>query len=59
MIIIGAVALSNPGAGSGPIFLHNVVCTGLEYRLVDCPSGGIELSGCSHHQDAGVRCLPG
>jgi hypothetical protein len=43
------------GPGTGPIVLNLVACTGMERRLVDCPSGS--LGGCSHSADAGVRCM--
>ena len=33
------------------------MCNGLEERLIDCPNRGIEVSSCSHSQDAGVICL--
>ena len=51
--IIGPTAISF-GQGSGPIALNNVVCTGTEARLIDCPSGTI--TGCTHAHDVGVRC---
>ena len=47
------------GQGSGPVLLGNVRCTGLEYRLIECPNIGIERTGCSHSQDAGVICVAG
>ena len=43
--------------GAGQIWLTNVRCTGSETRLVDCTRstfGG--ATGCSHAEDAGVRC---
>ena len=42
------------GAGSGPIALSHVGCTGTEARLIDCPSSG--PSRCSHYNDVGLRC---
>ena len=47
------------GEGSGPIFLDDMRCTGLEYRLFDCPHRGLEVSNCTHSSDAGVRCMEG
>ena len=35
------------------------MCNGLEERLIDCPNRGIEVSSCSHFQDAGVICIAG
>ena len=47
------------GQGSGPIFLGDVRCTGLEYRLFDCASESIEVGNCDHSRDAGVTCIEG
>ena len=47
------------GQGIGPILLDEVMCTGLESRLFDCPNPGIQVQDCSHPEDAGVTCLPG
>lgn len=54
--ITGAIARLNAafGQGSGPIIFDNVRCSGLEYRLLDCSHGGIEVSNCAHNKDAGV-----
>ena len=61
-VCVGAIARTNArfGQGSGPIFFDDLKCTGLEYRVFDCPSRGIEVSsGCSHSEDAGVTCVAG
>ncbi|KAJ8353965.1 hypothetical protein SKAU_G00215320 [Synaphobranchus kaupii] len=42
------------GAGSGPIFLDKVNCTGTERDLWDC--SGLRRSNCTHKEDAGVVC---
>lgn len=49
------------GQGSGPIFLDNVLCSGLENMLFNCAHSGIEISNisCSHQRDAGVVCVQG
>ena len=47
------------GRGSGPIFLANVRCGGLEARLFDCTRGQLEENDCGHNEDAGVICLEG
>ena len=44
------------GAGSGPIFLTDVLCTNSETSLLQCNSDPILSSGCSHSEDAGVKC---
>ena len=57
----GAIAITSTafGQGNGPVLLHNVMCSGFEYRLFDCHNRGIETSGCGHSRDAGVVCSAG
>ena len=59
--ISGATARLNAayGQGTGPIFLDDVMCRGLEYRLIECVHRGIEVASCSHFSDAGVICVAG
>ena len=60
----GAVAYSNAyfGRGTGPILLDDLLCTGSETRLIDCPrstSQGVgTFDNCpnGHGEDAGVKC---
>ena len=47
------------GPGSGPVLLDDVRCTGLEYRLFDCPCGSLDAQSCPHSKDAGVICREG
>ncbi|KAK1804129.1 hypothetical protein P4O66_020171, partial [Electrophorus voltai] len=51
------------GAGTGKIWLDNVVCTGTENSIDKCVSRGWGNSDCTHEEDAGVVCkderLPG
>ena len=56
--IIGGIAYSNIqyGSGSGPIYLIDVLCTGSETSLLQCNSDPIHSSGCTHSEDAGVKC---
>lgn len=42
--------------GSGAILLNDVVCSGAELRLFDCPASPLGANNCSHSDDAGVRC---
>uniref|UniRef100_A0A673KPI7 Soluble scavenger receptor cysteine-rich domain-containing protein SSC5D n=1 Tax=Sinocyclocheilus rhinocerous TaxID=307959 RepID=A0A673KPI7_9TELE len=44
------------GAGSGPVWMSYVVCTGSESTLKNCGSTGWGKSSCDHSKDAGVRC---
>ena len=61
MLFAGAVARTNAafGSGGGPVLLDEVMCTGLESRLFDCPHAGIEVEDCTHSDDAGVVCMEG
>ena len=55
--IADAVAYSNAryGQGTGPIWLDNLACTGVEYNLTNC-SYDADTSDCRHFEDAGVLC---
>ena len=55
---VGGTAYSNAyyGVGSGPIYLTDVSCTGSETSLLQCNSDPILSGGCSHSEDAGVKC---
>ena len=45
------------GAGSGPIFLDRLDCSGSETALLLCSKfGPVGLYQCDHSNDAGVRC---
>ena len=47
------------GAGSGPILLDDIQCTGNETSLLQCSHGGIRNHNCVHHEDASVSCFNG
>lgn len=58
--IPGATAYSNAryGQGTGPIVFSNLLCTGSETSILDCPSDGFGVIGsCTHADDASVACL--
>ena len=42
------------GLGSGPIFMDEVRCRGVESSLTDCPH--TTNHDCSHREDASVQC---
>ena len=45
------------GMGTGPIWLDDVACTGMEIQLLDCTFSAIGVQhNCAHTEDAGVRC---
>ena len=51
-----ALNLAPFGAGTGPIWLDDILCTGSEKALSECPHDSSGNNSCSHNQDAGVRC---
>lgn len=42
-------------SGMGPVHMNEVECSGFEKSLTDCYFNNDAL-GCSHEEDAGVRC---
>ena len=44
------------GAGTGPIYLDDVVCTSSASQLLECSSNPVLVHNCDHHADAGVGC---
>ena len=47
------------GAGTGPIFLDAVMCTGNEPNVDVCKHKGLRSHNCDHSKDASVICLKG
>ena len=65
-VFLGASVFYNAyfGQGFGPIFLDDLLCTGRETRIIDCPrstSTGVgDIDFCRGHlDDAGLRCVAG
>ena len=45
------------GRGTGPIFIQQLTCSGSESSLLQCYWTAYQYNyGCSHYEDAGVRC---
>ena len=57
-IVTGGIPYSNAffGAGTGPIYLDDVVCTSSASQLLECSSRPTLRHNCSHSADAGVGC---
>ncbi|XP_019637311.1 PREDICTED: deleted in malignant brain tumors 1 protein-like isoform X2 [Branchiostoma belcheri] len=45
------------GQGTGPIYLDDLGCTGVETSVFDCSHLGWGDHNCGHHEDASVVCL--
>jgi len=44
------------GAGSGPIWLDNVFCLGIEDNLCNCWHNGWGKHDCTHSDDVSINC---
>jgi hypothetical protein len=53
----GSVQSGPVGAETLTIWLDDIACTGVEERLVDCPSNGVGVHNCSHSEDVGLACF--
>ncbi|XP_066523485.1 scavenger receptor cysteine-rich type 1 protein M130-like [Hoplias malabaricus] len=53
---VDALSDAHFGAGSGPIWMDGVMCTGSESTLKHCKSAGWSKHDCNHTQDAGAIC---
>jgi len=52
----GYVIGNRYGAGSGPIWLDDVQCSGTETTIADCRHRSWGSHDCEHHQDVSVLC---
>lgn len=53
---IGTVIGNRHGAGTGPIWLDNVNCTGTETSIKQCAHNGWGVRNCSHGDDVSISC---
>ena len=44
--------------GTGPIWIDEVDCDGVESSLFDCNYKGWGVKGCTHDKDVGIYCAP-
>jgi hypothetical protein len=52
----GALMPEGSVPGSGPIWLDDVQCTGLELTLLNCTHRGWAVENCGHGEDLGITC---
>jgi len=56
---IGWKVYKRYGTGSGPIWLDNVYCRGMETDIADCRHNGWGIHDCGHPADVSVACTTG
>ena len=44
------------GTGSGGFVLDNLLCTGTEASLFDCPHNGVDVHNCFTGEESGIEC---
>jgi len=55
-LAISQVLLHALSAGTGPIHMNSVQCTGREKSITECIYKPVPLYSCKHNQDVAVRC---
>lgn len=50
------MSVRNYGGGQGPIWLHDVTCTGSERDLMYCAHGDWGKGQCIHDEDVALEC---
>ncbi|NWQ75795.1 MARCO protein, partial [Columbina picui] len=51
-----ATSAFTASAGTGPIWLDDVGCTGSESSIFDCSKSNWGVHNCNHNEDAGLEC---
>ena len=54
--VVAAPLSAHYGQGTGPIWIDDVECLGMESDLFACQHSGIGNHNCEHDQDASVEC---
>ena len=55
--VYGLESSDSFGAGSGPIWLDDVKCTGTESNILSCPQLALGSDhNCQHNEDSGIKC---
>ena len=53
---VGRTLGNRYGAGTGPIWLDDLACTGRESHLFNCRHLGWGQHNCGHHEDVSINC---
>lgn len=53
---VGTMINNSHGSGSGPIWLDDVSCVGIERDIYECSKSDWGSHNCSHSQDVSISC---